>query len=177
MSATGRNLAGNERQATDFYATPPWLVRAILPCLRVTPHRILEPAAGDGAIVRELRAAYPSARIDEYELTRGADFLAKEPRPEYDLVITNPPYALAERFVRHALRFRRSHESEVVMLLRLNFLGGQKRAAWLRACTPCVFVSPRRPSFTGRGTDATEYAWFIWGARASMVTILPTEMS
>jgi hypothetical protein len=24
-------------------------------------------------------------------------------------------------------------------------------------------VLPKRPSFTGGGTDATEYAWMVWG--------------
>lgn len=48
------------------------------------------------------------------------------------------------------------------MLLRLNFLGSQRRAAWLRAWTPDVYVLPRRPSFTGRGTDSCEYAWCVW---------------
>ena len=50
------------------------------------------------------------------------------------------------------------------MLLRLNWLGSEDRAAWLRRHPPSVYVLPNRPSFVeGGGTDATEYAWFIWG--------------
>jgi hypothetical protein len=48
------------------------------------------------------------------------------------------------------------------MLLRLNFLGGAKRTAFLRARPPDIYVLPNRPSFTGHGTDACEYAWFVW---------------
>ena len=44
----------------------------------------------------------------------------------------------------------------------MNFLGSQKRAAFMRAFPPDVYGLPRRPSFTGGGTDATEYAWLVW---------------
>jgi hypothetical protein len=61
-------------------------------------------------------------------------------------------------------------------LLRLNWLGGQARAAWHRA-NPCdVYVLPRRPSFTGKGTDATEYAWMVWGTgRGGRWSVLEVE--
>ena len=35
-------------------------------------------------------------------------------------------------------------------------------ADWMRENTPCVFILPNRPSFTGNGTDAAEYGWFVW---------------
>lgn len=28
--------------------------------------------------------------------------------------------------------------------------------------TPDVYVMPKRPSFTGSGSDATAYAWMAW---------------
>lgn len=61
----------------------------------------------------------------------------------------------------------------VCMLLRVNFLGSQKRAAWMRANTPSVYVLPKRPSFKSDGkTDATEYAWFLWDGKPSRVVII-----
>jgi hypothetical protein len=30
------------------------------------------------------------------------------------------------------------------------------------SCNTSRFVLPNRPSFTGKGTDATAYAWFCW---------------
>lgn len=163
MSATNR---GAERAPQDFYETPDWLTRAILPHL--PPFRtVLEPACGKHAIVRELERAWPTARIVCCDLNGCAsggaeDFLKIAPCEGIDLIVTNPPYSLAEEFVRHALRFR---GAVVVMLLRVNFLGSKKRAAWLREHTPSIYVSPRRPSFTGNGTDATEYAWFVWDGK------------
>ncbi len=190
MSATGRNLPGRERRPDDYYATPEWLTRALCDALLVHhfpfTSKILEPAIGDGAIARVLREYHSRAHIHGVDirdvprdprcdvLTIG-DFLALEPRPEFDLIVTNPPYSLAFEYVYHALQWRRAPTSLVCMLLRLNFLGGQRRATWLRSNTPSVYVTPRRPSFTGDGTDATEYAWFVWGPGEPTVTILPTE--
>lgn len=73
-----------------------------------------------------------------------------------------PPYSIALEFIEAALSMRKS-QGVVAFLLRINFLGSQERADWHRA-HPCkLYVLPRRPSFTGGGTDATEYAWFVWG--------------
>lgn len=88
------------------------------------------------------------------------DFLASQQARQADRVIlTNPPYKLGREFIEKSLAIA----PVVVMLLRLNFLGSQKRAGFHRAHPADIYVLPKRPSFTGKGTDATEYAWFVWG--------------
>ncbi len=178
MSATNR---GKPRVALDFYPTPRWLTQAIVPYLG-SPLTILEPACGECAIVNVLREAFPAAGVMAFDIAppTGIDFLAEDPEPTYDLIITNPPYSLAQEFVERAKLWRASERSLIVMLLRVNFLGSQKRGKWLRVNTPSVYVSPRRPSFgtnkDGKpGTDATEYAWFIWGPGKPTLGILYTD--
>jgi hypothetical protein len=189
MSATGR---GGIRRRDDFYETPEWCTRAILRALKPQPETILEPSAGHGAIIRVLRdnawntiarprivavEIRPEARM--HLAAAGADvhccedFLTWEPGTplKYDLLIGNPPFSLAFEFCQRAIGMAHT----VALLLRLNFLGSQKRAAWMRAHTPSVFVLPRRPSFTGKGTDATEYAWFVWGDNLPTVNILEVK--
>ena len=76
-----------------------------------------------------------------------------------DVMIMNPPFSHALDFVIHGM----SMAPTVIMLQRLNWLG-PARAEWLRRNQPDVYVLPKRPSFTADGsTDATEYAWFVWG--------------
>jgi predicted RNA methylase len=182
VSSTNRGAA---RVTNDYYPTPAWAVRAILPWLIVpgvnVRRRILEPACGEGAIANEIVAhgipatsltlvdvsplADAAPRPDGARYER-ADFLqwapaARERGEQFDLIITNPPYTLALEFVQAALTLA-GPTGRVVMLLRLNFLGSQKRAAWMRAHTPDIFVLPKRPSFVGQGTDSCEYAWFRW---------------
>lgn len=64
------------------------------------------------------------------------------------LIITNPPYRLAQRFIEKSLETVAPIGGEVCMLLRLNFLGSQDRGAWLVDHKPDVYVLSERPSFT-----------------------------
>ena len=193
MSATNR---GAERRADDFYATPPWCVDSLLRGCALPGGRWLEPTAGDGAIVGEvlrhrndvewhlvesraeeihanggllqrmLRDDFDASRVASVEIR---DFLTMPaPTQLYDVALGNPPFSLALEVVQHAMRMSRI----VCMLLRVNFLASQKRREWMQANTPSIYVLPRRPSFTGAGTDATEYAWFVWDGQPARVVIL-----
>lgn len=197
MSATGR---GAQRKTNDLYETPEWLTQAILPHLYLSPAvTVYEPACGKGAIVDVLIKSGVApynifcSDVDAKSVmhvnaafgvhSTQCDFLQQSfpfqqsayLRPS--LIITNPPYLVAEAFIQQALATI-APWGTVAMLLRLNFLGGQKRAPFLRQ-NPCdVYVSPRRPSFTGGGTDATEYAWFVWRpSKTNRIFILPTEQA
>jgi hypothetical protein len=183
MSSTNR---GRERNKDDLYETPEWMTEAILPELsrRLShvkgPPRVFEPAAGKGRMVRVIDQ-YFKAPCDASDINDdpSLDFLALHPRSVYDLIITNPPFMLAMEFVQQALKFRRSPDSVVALLLRVNFLGSKKRAPWLREFIPAVYVSPKRPSFSPDGrTDSPEYGWFLWQEpfkQTSEIGILHTE--
>ena len=48
-------------------------------------------------------------------------------------------------------------------LLRTNFLESEKRFKWWQEHPLSgLYTLHKRPSFTGRGTDATSYSWFVW---------------
>ncbi len=173
MSSTNR---GAVRQADDFYKTPAWAVDAILPHLltdygsvrpdMLTDGTILEPGCGDGAIVQRLiNAAVARRRICGVEIdeTRAAtcarememcvhrgnflspaSWLHQLPERRYKLSIGNPPFGLAMEFIETSLTLA----TTTCFLLRLNFLGSQKRAAWHRAHPSDLYVLPKRPSFT-----------------------------
>jgi predicted RNA methylase len=83
------------------------------------------------------------------------------------LIICNPPYSKAQEFIDQAFKWQRTdHTTITAVLLRLNFLGSQKRKDWWQHQyeTPRIRILSHRPSFEGtKGTDSTEYAWFIWG--------------
>ena len=188
MSATNR---GSTRHKDDFYETPGWCTEALMPHLECylmgkAKPQFLEPAAGSGAVMRVVDNYFdPGDRLHGIDINprmrgvKAGDFLQIPPVPEYDVIITNPPYSLALEFVQRALEWRRDEYSIVAMLLRVNFLGSRKRAKWLRDHPPRLHVTPRRPCFTGDGkTDATEYAWFVWKEpfpEFSEIVILDTE--
>lgn len=113
-------------QEAGWFPTPPAVVSRILDAAGIEPggHQLaaLEPSAGTGAIAA--RAAGYGYLVDCVEMDAGragqipvgvarsvtvADFLAVEPRPEYDRVLMNPPFAGKADIahVLHALRFLR----------------------------------------------------------------------
>ena len=159
MSATNR---GAVRMTADFYPTPAYSVYSLLEDL--TGIRMLtwgEPCKGDGAIIAAMEEY--GARFWEWaELAEGRDYLKDGMTGPVDAIITNPPFSLAQEFIDKSL----GEASFVAYLLRLNFLGAQKRGPWWQGKEPThLYVLSKRPSFTGNGTDATEYAWFVWDKR------------
>jgi len=187
MSAT-RGINDPKRRPHDFYRTPEWATRAILPVLEehIRPRAILEPGAGSGAIAWVIHLRWPKAEYVAIELniehqwslrnlgvglTIG-DYLEQDDKllvPPYDLVIMNPPYSgpkrqdLVMEFTKRAL-VHAGKKGVVAVLTRLNWLGSQKRAQWHRDHRPFVGILPKRPSFTGDGkTDAVEYCWLVYG--------------
>jgi hypothetical protein len=180
MSATGR---GRQREKEDYYTTPSWAVRRLLEAWTPTPSgTLVEPAAGNGAIIRAMAAAPAAIAIsrwrafeirDEERETLSAlcptvigDFL---PRPGADLVepdplvtawIGNPPFSLAFDFIVECMR--RFPCAYGVFLLRLAFAASAERCAFMRANPPDVLALPDRISFDGEGGDSTDYGWFVF---------------
>jgi hypothetical protein len=164
MSATGRCLT--KRHPYDAYSTPAWCTEAIAKEIVWNDSAtILEPCAGEGAIV-DVLCMYPHAHMRTLDINPdcrmggGFDFL-KYDDDRVDFILTNPPFSLAQEFVEKSL----SVANYTIMLLRLNFLASKSRKEFWEKHTPtAIHVLTKRPSFTGTGTDATDYAWFVWDA-------------
>jgi hypothetical protein len=161
----------------DVRYTPAWVTEALLywapPSTNGRP--VLDPAAGDGAILRVLmQHGYPvewcEIRPEEADglakLGRGAvcNWLDVAPLlPDEDrLILTNPPYSCGADFMTVTLD---THPAYCAALLRLNHLGS---ASWFdfwrkHPLTGMLVLGSRRPSFSADGkTDASEYFWAVW---------------
>jgi hypothetical protein len=93
-----------------------------------------------------------------------ADFLTMDfGAKRWAFIVGNPPYRHGEEFVRRCFDLLEEETGRLLFLLRINFLGSQKRRQ-LFADLPLahVWVLSKRPSFVNGGTDATEYGWFLW---------------
>ena len=166
MSSTNR---GRARVSYDDYPTPAWCVRRLVEAVDLPDGRWVEPCAGHGSIISAIdrRVDWTAVEIrpecrEPLELLASQayirDFRNASLGTDYDVCITNPPYNLAMEAVLWGTRAARI----TVMLLRLNFLGSAKRSDFMAHVAPDVYVLPNRPSFTGKGTDSIEYAWFVW---------------
>jgi hypothetical protein len=186
------------RDKTDWYPTPQalcdWAVAELLPA-DFTPRSVLDPGAGTGPWGRAARKRWgdepvimgvelrdqPNPDPDVYDHWLIADYLGTFLREDgagngWDLVLGNPPYSLAEKFIRSGLYDVDTPGGHILFLLRLGFLASQARGKGLWAQHPptTVYVCSRRPSFTGDArTDATEYGIYHWSmARRGQPTTL-----
>ena len=184
MSATGRNLEA--REDFDYYPTPWWCIDRLLTNLHVAEigWRVLEPCAGDGAIVRifstlpgldtlqSIEAWEIQERFEPELISSGAspvhigDALAiaalyQEAGIRFDIALTNPPFSLAWELLRALWPIC----DRIVFLLRLSFLASVQRAPWMSTHAPDIYVLPNRPTFRFGRQDNCDYAWFSWDTR------------
>jgi hypothetical protein len=162
----------------DLYETPPCATRALIPFLD-KDQVIWEPACGPGAIVRELRDAgfvVHATDLVDYGLEGawgGVDFLMERPdrRRRWEVIVTNPPFKLADQFTRHALDLA----STVWIFQRLNWLEGVKRADLMDRHLDHILLGRERLPMMHRdgwegpklGASAMPFAWFRFEAERS----------
>lgn len=155
------------RLAHDGYQTP---IDSITPLLRYVDFRddptYFEPCRGDGHIYDLI----PCRRKNYCEIKEGKDYLAKHRLTDVDIIITNPPFNQALDFLQKSLR----EAHTVIYLLRLSFLASQTRKAFWQSHKPThIFILTKRPSFTGNGTDNTDYMWCCWDRGNRIKTLDP----
>jgi|tagenome__1003787_1003787.scaffolds.fasta_scaffold19926686_1 hypothetical protein len=159
-------------RGNDLYETPEVATLALL-AAEPLPSTILEPACGRGAISKVLRGAgHTVIENDIVDYGQGQDsvqdFLHVKPdwASEIEAIVTNPPFRLAQPFIRHALTLC----PRVFLLLRLSFYESERRQDVLeRSGLIRVHVfrnrlpMMHRDGWTGnRASSSVAYAWFVW---------------
>lgn len=170
----------------DYFPTPPWATRAVLPYLRrLDPEldgaTVWEPACGGGHMAEPLREAGLDVRASDvfdhgYAGMAGlCDFLDPAIEARADWIITNPPFIHGPAFARQALRLARRG---VALLVRVQFLEGAGRHELFREHRPRLVLqyAERVPMVRGRwdpaARSATAYCWIIWLAAGAERTEL-----
>ena len=169
---SAQKAAPRVRAANDWYVEPEWAVRGLLDVQRFSG-LVWDPACGKGTIPRTFAAqGHAVAGTDLVDRGFGAggdDFLEFAPaRAEnrVENIVCNPPFNLAEEFLRHALKLARH---KVALLLRLSWLEGRGRA-WVFNETPLAAVHPfaARVSMPPGDSDtpakggAVAFMWAVW---------------
>lgn len=181
MSATGR---GAVRRENDFYETPDSAIDGMLPFIPEWCTSFLDPCAGNGVLLRRMVGERRGFEVDRLRADRMGyvqmDALASGEGLSWRVsdskycVVMNPPFSLAEEFCDRAIWETRAHgagrihDGTVIALMRLSMLASRRREPFWERYNRCdVHVLAARPSFTGGGTDAYDYAWFVWGPSAT----------
>lgn len=171
--AIAASMAKWARKPADLYPTPVDCTYSLLPHIAhlLPPEAyILEPACADGQMVAPLREfGYKVMATDlRPEVTGGAggiDFLGPDTvyhNQKYDGVMTNPPFAAAELFIRRSLEIA----PVVVMLLKAQYWNTKSRKKLFRETKPLLELNLTwRPAFLAeeRGNNPLmDCMWVVW---------------
>lgn len=186
FAATGKIALPTARIPQDFYATPPEVTKALLSVERdrlfcFSP--IWEPAAGDGAIVKVLKAAgyqviasdisdrgCPNVKVKSF-------FDYKEP-PGL-AIVTNPPFSLTNwrdgkgKWITHALGILDLDVDYMALLLPWTWAAAAGLGdIWERYPPAVIYLLTWKVDFTGQGAPPQNNCWVIWDRGHRGETIL-----
>ena len=161
MTATNRR--SGVRSKLDHYETPRHTLMSLLAHHKIK-YPVLEPCAGHGSIANILKSN-GDVVTNDIDLDMVCDFnfnfLTWGPSNKFKTILTNPPFNLAESIIKKSIQDI-EFGNEVIMLLRLNFLGSEKRRRfWNNYPAKKIYALSKRPRFIRSG-DSTEYGWFVW---------------
>jgi hypothetical protein len=179
VAMTGGKTTG--REENDFYPTPPEVTQAILDSpegqiLKAMPQRLIwEPCVGDGAMANVLKKngfqiiagdiidrGYIGTEIQDFVTARWA----RSP-----ILITNPPYNIAPKFILHAHRLKIEY---MALLLKATFWNAISRYDLWRLYPPAaIYPLTWRPDFLGRGAPTMDTMWCVWRPTSSKTFIEP----
>jgi len=156
---------GTIREKYDHYNTPAYTIRSLLNNHEIK-YPVLEPCAGNLAIVHNLKydEVFTNDINQDSPTATNLDYLQFNEiwYNRYKTIITNPPFNIALDIIKKAL-IDVVNGGEVIMLLRLNFLGSKKRHDfWQQHPPKIIYVLSKRPKFINNKSDSIEYAWFVW---------------
>lgn len=187
-----RNLDGSyervdnlEREKDDFYPTPPEPTRAFLHAEidRLKGFStIWEPAAGDGAMVREMESlGLKVAHSDLVDRGCGAQIKSFYDFHPSDIpanaILTNPPFGECgwgngkARWLYHALD--NLGMDYMALLMNWSWPGAGGLAPFYAKWPPArVYLMRWKIDFTGQGAPPMLNAWFVWDVAHKGETVL-----
>lgn len=181
MSSTNRSKASS-RHIADYYVTPVSDIQAFLSAfLQDEPDAlsglILDPCAGGDpghpmSYPLAIHSVCPDTDICTVDIREDslaevcADYLTLELDYKPNVIITNPPFNQALEIIQKSLSDV-ADGGFVIMLLRLNFFGSEKRFPFWQEpghMPKYAYVHHRRMSFIpgSSNTDSIEYAHIVW---------------
>ena len=170
----------NTKFAFDDFPTPRYATRALMEVLTseygLPLHEmcVWEPAANRGAMATTLAEKFGKVRatdVLDYKVGYPThDFLGMKPdNQDFQAIITNPPFALATKFIVRALEY---HTPVIAVLARVQLLEGITRYRKIFAANPpteirifCERVSFWRGRLDPERMSLMAFAWFIWDNR------------
>ena len=171
------NHTEEEREEHDYYATEPLALEKFLDTIDFRLHKFIwEPACGGGHLVKVLQKrnhvvfATDIVNRNDTAMMVG-DFLEADGKSEWTGdILTNPPFKLADKFVKKGLSVL-DPDNYLILFQRILFLESSKRHKLFKDYPPkYVYVHSSRVA-TAKNGDFEKYegggksicyGWFVW---------------
>ena len=153
-----KKLKIQRRGRPDDYQTPESALNILIPFLN-KKWIVWECASGKGNLVRgfkkmEFRVLGTDERFD---------FIKNDLEEDYDVIVTNPPYSIKEKFLSRCYELKKPF----ALLMPLTALESEKRQYFFRKCGIQLIIPNRRINFeTPSGKSSSSWfatAWFTKG--------------
>lgn len=175
----GSRIAGGNtaysRNKSDFYPTPPEATQALLNFLDLDNGTVVwDPACGEGHMVDVLKMN--GMNVVSTDIQLGVDFLTADLPSGVEFIITNPPFSLAEQFIRKAS----CHAIPFAFLLKSQYWHSKKRYRLFKDCKP-AYILPLtwRPDFMfkkrGSGSPLMDVMWCVWIPGSNKTEYIPLK--
>jgi hypothetical protein len=167
LSIVGSSRNNGDREADDFYPTPPYAVEELLK-REVFSGNIWECACGDGAISEVFKnKGFEVHSTDLVNRGYGTELNFLQSDFVADNIITNPPYKLALDFVLHA---KNLSNRKIAMFLKTVWLESDSRYDMFQDKEfplKTVYQFSKRVSLYKGGvkmknSGMISYAWYVW---------------
>ena len=178
------HISGYAREPADFYPTPSWVTECLLQHVELRGP-VWEPCCGDGAIAKVMAArGYEVVATDlaDHGYGRGGVDVFQMPQlPDgCRALVTNPPYGdggsvrhdrthglKLRAFTRHALHLAERAGGQLALLVRFQWIAGQRVAALLSSAPlAAVIVLTRRIRWFDKGPGTNNgqhhHAWIFF---------------
>ena len=180
MKAQKINGSNGNREVNDFYPTPEIATLELLNNIKIFGN-VWEPACGEGHLSKCLEQwgfKVKSSDLIDRGYGEQEDFLLHYNQENCD-IITNPPYKLAEEFIKHSMEILQTG-NKAIFFLKVQFLEGQSRLKNIFKKYPprYVYVHSERQQcsknadFENLNSNTLCYIWIIFEVGFCGETIL-----
>ena len=157
----------------DEIDTPVSAVDYLIPSLKHYLAGIPDPTIWESAIPRD-RPSTLGQHLKRHGFTvlgRSRDFFTAQPAFSYDVIVTNPPFSLKEKWVARTMEFGKPW----ALLLPIGALGVRRSYlnVFLSECQ--ILLPPRRIDFTGKKSPWQYCAWYTWGFNLPGGNLIPVD--
>lgn len=160
----------------DFQTTDPDAIKCLVPFLPPYKKVIWEPACGEGYIIQHLQGHGFDVFGTDIKLGEEFDFMKYVPPANYDMIITNPPFSIKEKFLARCYAL----EKPFALLMPLTTFDSEERRLLFSRHGVEIVMPPKRLSFETPPQTAARKAkqsmtkksgawfyscWFTWGLK------------